>query len=84
MFYSPLEYFMAMLVIWYIFPPFWYIVPGKIWQPWWSYFQIGAIFKEPEFQRLFFFAETNNKNYNYTEKLDYECLETKEKFVARN
>jgi hypothetical protein len=26
-----LEYF---TVVWYIFPPFWYVVPRKIWQPW--------------------------------------------------
>jgi hypothetical protein len=22
------------VVIWYIFPPFWYVVQRKIWQPW--------------------------------------------------
>jgi hypothetical protein len=26
-------YFVYFLVIWYIFP-FWYVVVGKIWQPW--------------------------------------------------
>jgi hypothetical protein len=28
------------VVIWHIPPPFWYIVSGKIWQPWyrvWTY-----------------------------------------------
>jgi hypothetical protein len=41
-FYSHLVYFTALwyfmwpfgifMVIWYIFPHFWYVVPGKIWQ----------------------------------------------------
>jgi hypothetical protein len=31
-FYCPLDYF---VVIWYsYFPPFWYVVPRKIWQTW--------------------------------------------------
>jgi hypothetical protein len=43
-FYGHLEYFTAIcyvlwpfgnvVVIWHIFPPFWYIVSRKIWQPW--------------------------------------------------
>jgi hypothetical protein len=32
-FHGHLVYFVAM---WYIFPPFWYIVPRKIWQPWFA------------------------------------------------
>jgi hypothetical protein len=29
-----LRQFGNFMVIWYIFPPFWYIAPRKIWQPW--------------------------------------------------
>jgi hypothetical protein len=39
LFYGHLIYFMDLwyryfVVIWYFFPPFWYIVQRKIWQPW--------------------------------------------------
>jgi hypothetical protein len=55
MFYGHLEYFRAIwctlwtfgnvVVIWYMFPRFWYIVSRKIWQPWWA--AIAAPLKRP-------------------------------------
>jgi hypothetical protein len=32
----PIGIFMPILVIWYIFSPFWYVAPRKIWQPWYE------------------------------------------------
>jgi hypothetical protein len=44
--YDHLVYFTAIgntlrpfVIIWYIYPPFWYFGPRKIWQPW---LQLGA------------------------------------------
>jgi hypothetical protein len=41
-FYGNSAYF---VVIWNIFPPFWYLVPNKIWQPWLriGYFMSGYV-----------------------------------------
>jgi hypothetical protein len=50
-------------IIWYIYSRFWYVVPGKIWQPWWK-LRSGICTKQNESSISYVLASTRSWSWS--------------------